>query len=119
MGGLANKVYIPGGLLMPLFLIIILAIIAIVFFLIHAIKNGKATWIQKEWINVIVFIISLVSLIISLVLMVNMAIYADEYASSPVRVTGGWFWLNMYWLRLGLLFVLCLISGLKLVPRRK
>jgi len=104
---------------MPLFLIVLPAIIAIVFFLIYATKKGKATWIKKEWVNFVVFLISLVSLIISLVLLVNLAIYVDEYGSSPVRVTGGWFWLNMYWLRLGLLFVICLISGLRLVSRTK
>lgn len=66
---------------------------------------------------VAVFVLSLTSLLISLKLFYNMGVYADEYGSSPVLVSGGWFWLYMDWIRLGLLLVLCIISGLRLIKR--
>lgn len=70
---------------------------------------------EKNGLNMAVFVLSLFSLLISLKLFYNMGIYADQYGSSPVLVSGGWFWLYMDWVRLGLLFILCLISGLTLI----
>ena len=68
-------------------------------------------------ITLSIFVLSFVSLLISLKLFWNMGMYADEYGSSPVLVCGGWFWLYMDWLRLGLLFILCIISGIRLFYR--
>ena len=45
--------------------------------------------------------------------------YVDDYGADPVLVTGGSFWLYMDWIRLGLLLVLCVISGLKLIKWSK
>ena len=82
-------------------------------------KNNKEVVIIKgKIINWLIFIISLVSLLISLKLFWNMGVYVDEYGSSPVLVCGGDFWLYMDWLRLGLLFVLCVISGYNLFKRK-
>lgn len=105
---------------MPLFLAIAI-IILLVFLAVRASRTsrGVSKWLESRFYNVVIFVLSLVSLVISVFLLLNMADYADEFGSSPVLVTGGWFWLNMYWLRLGLLFMLCLISGLKLVRRAK
>jgi amino acid transporter len=80
-------------------------------------KSAKEQKPEKQWVNWLVFVLSLVSLVISIKLFWNMGIYADEYGSSPVLVAGGWFWLAMDWLRLGVLFCLCVISGLRLIPR--
>lgn len=104
---------------MPLILLFLSVIAAIILFFVYVTKTGNAIWIEKKWTNITVFILSLASLIISFVLMVNMAIYADEYGSSLVNITGGWLWLYADWIRLGLLFVVCLISGIKLIPRKK
>lgn len=57
------------------------------------------------------FIISFVSLLISLKLFWNMGIFVDEYNLSPSIVNGGDFWLTMDWMRLLLLFVICIITG--------
>jgi len=59
-----------------------------------------------------VFTLSLLSLIISLKLFWNLGIFVDEYNLSPDIVKGGDFWLLMDWLRLFLLFLICVVSGI-------
>lgn len=62
--------------------------------------------------SVIVFVLSLISLLISVKLSWNLGIFVDEYNLSPDVVNGGMFWLIMDWLKLLLLVVLCIISGI-------
>lgn len=70
---------------------------------------------KNKKINLVIFLLSVLTLVISLKLFYNMAIYSDEYNSSPVLVSGGWFWLSMGWLRLALLVVISILSGMKLL----
>ncbi len=65
--------------------------------------------------NLLILVISAVCLYISLKLFYNMALFADEYNTSPVLICGGWFWLLMSWLRLALLAVVSVASGIKMV----
>jgi hypothetical protein len=62
----------------------------------------------------LIFLLSTLALIISVILFYNLAVYADEYNSSPVLVCGGWFWLSMYWLRLAILGLISILSVIKL-----
>jgi hypothetical protein len=48
-----------------------------------------------------------------------MAIFVDEYNSSPSIVDGGDFWLTMDWLRVLLLLLLCVISGISIFKGEK
>lgn len=64
---------------------------------------------------VIVFIFSLITLLVSMKLFWNMAIFVDEFNTSPSVVLGGDFWLYMEWLKLGLLLVICILSGFQLI----
>lgn len=82
-------------------------------------KTGKEVNLEKRGLNIVIFALSLISLVISLKLFWNMGVYADEYGSSPSLVCGGWFWLYMDWIRLGLLLVLCIISGFRLIKHSK
>ncbi|MDH6669822.1 hypothetical protein M2277_000466 [Paenibacillus sp. LBL] len=66
---------------------------------------------MKRILSIFVFSLSLISFVISLKLFWNMAIFSDEHGSSPSIVNGGDFWLLMDWLRLFLLFLLCVVSG--------
>ncbi len=72
---------------------------------------------KKIWIAV-VFILSAASLIISLNIFYNLAIYTDEYNTSPSVVLGGELWLNMSWIRLLLLFILTFVTGVKLLEKK-
>ncbi|KMT21802.1 hypothetical protein [Clostridium cylindrosporum] len=58
----------------------------------------------------IIFSLSSISLIISLKLFWNLCIFVDEHGTSPTIVFGGDFWLSMNWLRLGFLFIICILS---------
>lgn len=74
----------------------------------------------KRIASVAVFLLSLSSLLISLKLFYNMCIFVDEYNTTPATVCGGSFWLYMDWLRLALLFVLCITSFIGIVrPTKK
>lgn len=66
---------------------------------------------SRRIISMLVFSLSLLSLLISMKLFWNMGIFVDEYGLSPDIVNGGDFWLLMDWLRLGLLFLVSVISG--------
>jgi len=109
-----------GGKHMPLlligFLFIVLCLGLVVF---YVKKTGQTVKLEKRGLNIALFVLSLLIFVISLKLFWNMGVYADEHGSSPVLVSGGWFWLSMDWLRQGLLFVLCVVLGLSLVKRSK
>ena len=74
---------------------------------------------KSKRINLILFILSSISLIISVKLFWNMGIYVDEYNTSPNIVYGSDFWLLMSWLRLFILGVLTLIFLIKLFDQEK
>ncbi len=92
-------------------LIILLAVVAVIYLS----KSGKHVHLEKNGFAMVTLVLSLICLVISARLFWNMGVYADEYGSSPDLICGGWFWLYMDWIRLGLLLVLCAGSGLKLI----
>ncbi|MEH7277001.1 hypothetical protein [Neobacillus vireti] len=68
----------------------------------------------KRKLSITVFLLSLFSLLISLKLFWNLGVFVDEYSLSPDIVNGGDFWLAMDWLRLLLLLLLCVVSGISI-----
>lgn len=70
-------------------------------------------------LSIAVFILSLISLLISLKLFWNTGVFVDEYGTSPDIVNGGYFWLVMDWLRLLLLFLLCVVSGVGMLKGKR
>ncbi len=73
----------------------------------------------KKWMTGIVFVCSLLTLVISLKLFINMCIFVDEYSTTPSVVCGGEFWLYADWLRLALSAMSTLISGILLFWKKK
>lgn len=74
---------------------------------------------KGKFINISIFILSTISLIISLRLFWNMGIYVDEFNTSLDIVLGGDFWLYMDWLRLGFSAIICILSGISLFSGKK
>lgn len=70
---------------------------------------------MKKKMNMIIFIGSLIALMISIKLFWNMGIFVDEFNTSPDIVCGGDFWLYMDWLRLFVLAMITIFSGIKLL----
>lgn len=68
----------------------------------------------KRKLSITVFLLSLFSLLISLKLFWNLGIFVDESGLSPNIVNGGDFWLTLDWLRLLLLLLLCVVSGISI-----
>lgn len=66
-----------------------------------------------------IFLLSIICFLITCKLGFNMGIYVDEFNTSPDVVVGGDFWLAMYWLRAGVLGLLCILSGLSLFSKKK
>ncbi len=72
---------------------------------------------KNKKINLAIFLLSVLALGISLKLFYNMAIYSDEFNSSPALISGGEFWSIMDWLRLALLVGISILSGVKLLKK--
>lgn len=61
-----------------------------------------------------IFLLSLLSLIVSLILFYNTGVYLDESGAHAEDLHGGKWGLNLAWIRLLILFVLTLVSGIAL-----
>ena len=59
--------------------------------------------------------LSIICLIITCKLFWNIAIYADEFNTSPDIVLGGEFWLYMNWFKIGASALICILSGISLL----
>ncbi|WP_455675117.1 hypothetical protein [Pradoshia sp.] len=73
----------------------------------------------KQKLAIIVFIFSFISLLISVKLFINLGFFVDEYGLSPSIVDGGDFWLYMDWLRLFLLLMLSIGSGVSIFSAKQ
>jgi hypothetical protein len=104
---------------MPLLVLVngLILIFLCIYFIVVYRKTGKENKFKISGFYLSVFILSFLALAISLKLFWNMGVYADENGSSPVLISGGWFWLYMDWVRLGLLSLLCLISAIKIIKQ--
>jgi len=101
------------------FVLVVLFVCFAAFYLIKKEVEVNEVILEKRGVNIVIFVLCLISLVISLGIFWNISEYADVHGSSPVLITGGSFWNGMDWFRLGILFVLCLISGFKLIKRSK
>ena len=84
---------------------------------IYLIKSGEKVSLEKRGLNIGMFVLSFISLVISLKLFWNIAVYVDDFGTDPVAVYGGDFWLYMAWLLLPLLVINTFISGIKLFSK--
>lgn len=82
-------------------------------------KNEKGRVFMKKAFKIIIFVLSLISFLISVVLFYNLGIFADEHNLSPEDVCGGKLELIFDWIRLLLLGLLCLLSGISLLRKEK
>lgn len=72
---------------------------------------------KGKFLNISIFVLSLICLLISLKLFWNMGVYVDEFNTSPDVVLGGNLWLIMDWIRLGASVVICILSGINLFKK--
>ena len=68
---------------------------------------------NSKFINTSIFILSIICLIITCKLFWNIAIYADEFNTSPDIVLGGEFWLYMNWFKIGASALICILDVYK------
>lgn len=73
---------------------------------------------KGKFLNITIFVLSLICLLISLKLFWNMGVYVDDFNTSPDVVLGRRLWLVMDWIRLGLLVVICVLSGINLFKKK-
>ena len=72
---------------------------------------------KGKFLNISIFVLSLVCLLISLKLFWNMGVYVDEFNTYPDVVLGGNLWLIMDWIRLGASALICALSGINLFKK--
>lgn len=73
---------------------------------------------KSKILNISIFILNVICLLISLKLFWNIAIYVDEFNTSPDVVLGGSLWLTMDCIRLWALILLCILSGIRLLKKK-
>ncbi len=96
---------------------LVLVVLCIVT-MIHLIKiRGDKVNFENRGFTIMIFVLSFISLIISLKLFWNIAIYVDDFGASPTTVYGGELWIYMAWLRLPLLALITFISGIRLFSK--
>ncbi|AUN13528.1 Uncharacterised protein [[Clostridium] sordellii] len=69
---------------------------------------------STKLINIIIFILSLVALIISANIFINISIFSNETKTSLPIIYGSTFWFYMNWARLGFLSVICVLTGVNI-----
>ncbi len=74
---------------------------------------------RKKIIDLFILILSLTSLFISLKTFYNLSIYVDEVNTSPSVILGSDFWLLMNWMKFGLLALISLLAGIKLIKKEE
>ena len=73
---------------------------------------------NEKKLSILIFVLGFVSLLISVKLFWNLGIFVDEYNLSPDIVNGGEFWSSMDLVRLLLLFLLCILSGINIFKKQ-
>jgi hypothetical protein len=84
----------------------------------NLVQKGEFT-MGKRKLSIAVFLLSFFSLLISLKLFYNLGNFVDDYNLSPNIVNGGYFWDSMDWLRLLLLLLLCVVSGISIFSAKQ
>lgn len=74
--------------------------------------------LKLKILDIIIFILSIISLIISLVLFYNMGIFCDEFNTNPSTICGGEAELFANWGRLFFLALICILSITNLIEKR-
>lgn len=69
-------------------------------------------------VNITIFLLSFICLIVSVMSFINIAIFSDEFNTSPNIILGGELWLYMNWLELGFLSAILIISGLNIFTKQ-
>ncbi|MHC1723927.1 MAG: hypothetical protein AB9836_12075 [Aminipila sp.] len=72
---------------------------------------------KNKFIMSAIFLCSIIALLISIKLFWNLGVYVDEANTTPSVICGGEFWLYMEWLRLMVLAVIVVFSGVKLLSK--
>ena len=74
---------------------------------------------KKRVGDTLIFALSLIALIISLMLLRMYGAYEIEYGDGTLVVDGGWLMIFMNILRISVLLVLCILSGIRLWKKSK
>ncbi len=73
---------------------------------------------KKTW-DALIFIASVISLVVTLVLLWRFGAYEITYGNSTVVIDGGWFLIIMNAIRVIALSVVCVISGIRLFRAKR
>ncbi|MGL5295671.1 MAG: hypothetical protein ACRDAO_01810 [Culicoidibacterales bacterium] len=71
-----------------------------------------------KFLKVLVFLLCLSALVISMNQFYNLAIFVDEFGTTPSVVLGGPFWLIMTWAEFLILFISTILSGFFIISKK-
>ncbi|EES50145.1 hypothetical protein NE172_15015 [Clostridium botulinum] len=72
---------------------------------------------KRNFFNIGIFVLSTCALFISIKLFWNMGVYVDEFNTSLDVVLGGDLALIMDWIRLGILLLISILSGINIFKK--
>ncbi|WP_252249479.1 hypothetical protein [Clostridium sp. VAP23] len=72
---------------------------------------------KRNFLNIGIFVLSTCALFISIKLFWNMGVYVDEFNTSLDVVLGGDLGLFMDWIRLGILLLISILSGINIFKK--
>jgi len=104
--------------MIPIGLVLVIGVVVgcIGFSKVYFERSCDGSVFLKLVFNLLFFVVSLLCLVVSLKLFWDMTQFVSENNVSP---TGGAFWTSMDLLRQALLFILCFISGLRVIKLLK
>ncbi len=74
---------------------------------------------KKKTIDILIFIASVISLCVTIILLWRFGAYEITYDNSTVVIDGGWFLISMNAIRVIALSVLCIVSGIRLFRTKR
>lgn len=74
---------------------------------------------KGKFLNISIFVLSIICLIISIKVFYNIGIYVDEFNTTPSIILGGEFWLYMSWIKLLFTALISILSGISLFNKNK
>ncbi|AZK45108.1 hypothetical protein EIM92_01955 [Paenibacillus lentus] len=73
---------------------------------------------KYKFLNLSIFVISVICLIISMQLFWNINIYVDGHNTNPSIVLGGKSWLIAYWIMILFNLLICVLSFINLLKKK-
>jgi len=98
---------------MPILFVLVLLLFAMMI-LVNKQKHG---WMKNRAVDYLAFALSITSFCVSIITIRNVGVFADSFGSGVNIIFGGWFWLVAHWVAITLMFVVSLLTLMRLTKK--